>query len=103
MSRSKVPPVFRIFKGGDPKEFAYRPRYYDPDKERRQKVEEEAKSDMRAGRIDEEGLRDRMRASWRNREARRDSMRSNLRFLIILILLCSMIWFLFQYLDRIQG
>lgn len=103
MSRSKVPPVFRIFRGGDPKEFSYRPRYYDPDKERRQRVEEEARSDMASGRIDEEGLRDRMRASWRKREARGETMRSNLRFLIILILLCVLIWTLFQYLDRFQG
>lgn len=98
-----MPSVLRFFKGGDPKEFAYRPRYYDPAKERRKQVEEEAKSDQRAARIDEEGLRDRMRASWRARETKGQNLRANIRLLVILILLCTLVWTVFLYLDRIPA
>ncbi|MFB6258400.1 MAG: hypothetical protein ABEH38_06885 [Flavobacteriales bacterium] len=99
MSRSKMPSALRFFKGGDPKGFSYRPRYYDPEKERRQRVEE-AKSDQARGRIDEEGLRDRMRASWRAKEVRSETVKANLRLLIILMLLFVLIYALYLYLDR---
>jgi hypothetical protein len=100
MSRSKMPPILRVFKGGDPKAFSYQPRYYDPEKERRQRVEEEAERDKASGLLDEEGLRDRMRASWRAREAKGATVRSNIRLLIILVTLCILVYILFLYLDR---
>jgi hypothetical protein len=103
VSPSKKPPIFRLFKGGDPKSFSYRPRYYDPDKERRKRVEEEAKRDRDAPGFDEEGLRERMRASWQGRTVKRETARSNLRLLIIIIILCLMVYFVFTYLDRIAA
>lgn len=98
-----MPSGFRLFKGGDPKEFSYRPRYYDPDEERRRRVEQEAVQEGKSDPIDEEGLRERMRASWRKRDLKGENRRSNMRFLIILILLCVLIWLLFQYLEQLPA
>ncbi len=98
-----MPPVLRFFKGGDPKVFSYRPRYYDPEKERREQVEAEAQQDLRSGRIDEEGLRDRMRASWRAKEVRGATFRSNIRLLIILVILCLLVWTIYLYLDQFKS
>lgn len=106
MSRSRIPPVFRIFKGGEPKSFSYRPRYFDPEKEEREQRRKEIERQMEAeereeGHHDPEGFRQRMRASWRHREVRGETMRANIRLLIILVLLCLLCWIIFLYLDQV--
>ncbi len=99
-----MPPVFRIFKGGGPKAFSYQPRYYNPEKEerekRRQMIERELAQEKAEGHHDPEGFRERMRSSWRTKEAKGEAARANLRLLIILVLLCLFIWIIFLYLDR---
>ncbi len=101
-----MPPVFRIFKGGEPRSFSYQPRYYDEEKEDRERRRKEIERELDAERAekgyhDAEGFRDRMRASWKHSQVRGESMRANIRLLIILVLLCMLCWIIFLYLDRI--
>ncbi len=105
MKGPSIPPVFRVFRTKEPREFGYVPRYYDEEKERMQeryrRIQQEVEDARNAGQeVRHEHLRDRMDHSWRGEYARQ-SQQANIRLLIILVLLCLICYIIFAYLGAV--
>ena len=82
-----------FFKTPKNKQFNYRPLYYDPKKEEREK---RLKSAYETGKDDyEQALRDRIQMRWKRTSGNRDRQASNRRLVIILAVIFLVAYYLF--------
>jgi ferric-dicitrate binding protein FerR (iron transport regulator) len=85
---------FSMFKTAKPKQFEYKPRYYDPEKEAmEQKRKERGLSDKQTH---SEQLRARMQYEWSRRKDRRRRQRNNTikLFVFIALVVLILMWIL---------
>lgn len=82
-----------FFKTPKNKQFNYRPLFYDPKKEEREK---RLKTAYEAGKDDyEQALRDRIQMRWKRTAGIRDRQASNRRLIIILAVVFLLVYYVF--------
>ena len=103
---------FSFFKSTKPRQFDPIPRFYDPDKEYIENRLERIREEENAGDIDYKKMKDNIRNNFRNshtgfgvhRSGRRKNYDSNIRLVIILIILILLTYiFLSAYLPQIEN
>jgi len=96
-----------VFKIRKPKQFNLSTRYYDPDKERLMKRVNEI--EHKHGQVEGErarremSFRARTNLDWKKNQIRKARTKSNIRLIIILIVLTAIFIYLFQNVDAISS
>lgn len=103
MEAPKFPSIFRNVKR-EPRRFRYRPKHYDPNKEkleeRKRKIEEQVKREN--GEIGEQrSMRD-FRPAWGRQRYRKGASAANLRLVIILMILLFITYMVVQWLGKVD-
>lgn len=109
--RSKAPSTFRVFRRGvlfhipQPRQYDVMPRYHDPDKERLEARYQKMRSEMGVEvPADEERIRrtisfsEKVDDKWARSSFSKQHLYSNLRLMLILVLLCVGFYIAYNYL-----
>lgn len=100
MKPPRIPSIFKQGRYNRHKEFEYKPRFYDEQKERlekrRQEIQKEIEREKRLTAAGEQDLRERISESWSRRETRRQKKQSNTRILLILAILVLIIYYIYS-------
>ncbi|MCF8331338.1 MAG: hypothetical protein K9H84_02715 [Bacteroidales bacterium] len=85
---------FTVFKRPNPKQFEYKPLYYDERKEELEKVKEQYSDPEKAQQIEE--IRDRIERRWEiHRNHKGEGKSSNITLLLYLLLIGAVVYVLF--------
>ncbi len=83
-----------FFKTSKPKQFGYRPLYYDERKEELEQIKQSAKTEQSDATV--QRMKVKLHRSWHQRQSRHRSTRSSsVRLLIYLLLLFLIVYFMF--------
>ncbi|MFK8044724.1 MAG: hypothetical protein AB8B72_04475 [Crocinitomicaceae bacterium] len=84
------------------RDFNFHPRYYDERKERlKKKVQLYAGENKEEGRIRSMKFKAELEDSWGNSGMKRQTLRSNIRLIIILVLIIALFYYLFGGIDNV--
>ena len=95
----EAPKIPSIFKSPSAKEFKYRPFYYNPEKEERERrnkwIKKEAEDEVKSGKS--AAFQSRLRERWElSNHASKRANSSNLRLIIIILVLLGISYFLLK-------
>ncbi len=103
MKPPRIPSIFRLGARNENRQFNYKPRIYDEQKEklekRRLEIEKELAREKKLGKVYESHLRERIGESWSRKENHRQKRNSNVRLLLILGIIVAILYVVYGKFD----
>ena len=93
----EAPRIPSIFKATQPKEFKYRPFYFNPEKEERESRNKMIRAELDNEKAGSPEFRSRLRERWEmSNHASKKANKSNLRLIVIFIILLGITYFILK-------